>query len=149
MSIFLAQPTYGFSVDVRAEQAVIHELGKAIRVTDPRSSSWLPFNFNLSWVECLNRRTEFGVNYFMMLHADIKPEFGFAKMMLDEMQRTGAHLLAAVAPFKNYSGLTSTALEIPDDTPRRLTMKEIAKLPETFSLEDCKPFGAPLLVSFD
>lgn len=142
MSIFLALPSYDFKLDARIQNIVIAELGKAIRVTDPRAWSWLPFNFNLSWCECLNRRQEFGVDYFMMLHADVKPEWGFAAKMLAEMQAAGAHVLSAVSPFKSPSGLTSTALNIPDRSTRRLTMREIARLPETFALEDCKHLDA-------
>lgn len=137
MSIFLALPSYDLKLDTRANNAINYESGKIIRVTDPRSWSWIPYVFNLSWCECLNRRAEFGVNYFMMLHADIIPQFGFAAMMLEEMQRTGAHVLSAVSPFKSASGLTSTALRIPEKSNRRLTIREIAKLPKTFALEDC------------
>lgn len=140
MSIFLALPSYDLKIDARANNAINYESGKIIRATDPRSWSWIPYVFNQSWCVCLNQRKELGVDYFMMLHADILPEYGFAEKMLTEMQRTGAHLLSAVSPFKNNSGLTSTALNIPDHPTRRLTMKEIAKLPETFSLEDCKIF---------
>src|SRR5574342_505832 len=136
MSIFLALPSYDFKLDARINNVIIAELGKAIRVTDARAWSWLPYNFNLSWCECLNRRREFGVHYFMMLHADIKPEFGFAEKMLKEMQSAGAQVLSAVSPFKRSSGLTSTALNIPEQSTRRLTLRAIAKLPKPFAIKD-------------
>lgn len=146
-SIFLAQPTYDFKIDARISNVITAELGRTIKVVDPRSFSLIPYNFNLSWCECLNRRAEFEVDYFMMLHADVKPEPGFAGKMLAEMRRSGAHVLSAVVPFKNNSGLTSTALDfnvmdIPLELPRRLTMREVAKLPETFSLADCREIDA-------
>lgn len=155
MSIFLAQPTYDFKIDARISNVITAELGRTIKVADPRAFSLIPYNFNLSWCECLNRRAEFGVDYFMMIHADVKPEPGFARKMLAEMQRTGAHVLSAVVPFKNNSGITSTALgfeplEFPDRVPRRLTMREVAKLPKTFALADCReiePRAVNLLVN--
>lgn len=137
-AIFLAKPSYDGRVDERANLVVGSELSRPIKVIDARGSSAICHSFNSLWCKCLNSRDEFGVTHFMMLHADVRPQEGFAKIMLDEMKRTGADILSAVIPLKDQSGNTSTALARKGKDHRRLTLREIATLPATFGLEDVK-----------
>lgn len=99
--------------------------------------------FNYLWCEALNHREALGLTHFAMIHADIHPEAGWLDTMIDEMGRTGADVLSAVVAIKDCKGLTSTGLrerEWPHKT-RRLTMKEIMGLPETFEACPGKVLG--------
>jgi len=142
--IYLARPSADGKSDDQSNNVIRPSLGKEITVVDSFVTSLLAHGFNRMFCNCLNRRKELGVDYFMMLHADVRPELGFAEKMLDVMRKHEADLLSVVIPFRDYSGLTSTALsydacdnQLPKRHPRRITLKEVQKLPETFSLQDC------------
>ena len=63
----------------------------------------------------------------------------------------GADVVSTVLPIKDRRGVTSTAIDDPEDewTPlRRLTMREVHRLPETFSAQaDCGYPNNALLVN--
>lgn len=103
------------------------------------SNSLLCRSFNNLWAQALVARKTQGVTHFAMLHTDVAPEDFWLDKIWEEMLRVKADLLAVVIPIKNALGITSVAVDNPDDIwqPRRLTMTEVVKkLPETFSNND-------------
>lgn len=113
------------------------------------SSSVLTLNFNRMWAEALNAR-EHGFTHFAMLHDDVCPEPGWLDILLAEIEREQADVVASVIPIKSCHGLTSTAL---GNAPprnifrplRRLTMAETYNLPPTFSRKDIQLEGPDTL----
>lgn len=104
--------------------------------------SLLNLNFNRLWANALNCRAESGVTRFAMLHDDITPDLDWCDTLLEELDDTGADVLSVVIPLKDKRGLTSTGIRnaITGDI-RRLTMREVHRLPETFGLADALAAG--------
>lgn len=98
--------------------------------------SLLARNFNDLLCQALNAG---GYTHFLLLHADIIPMPGWLPKLHKIMEEKKCDVLSVVSPIKNNSGDTSTALQT-QGAPwyseafkaRKMTMKEIAKLPETF-----------------
>ena len=111
------------------------------------NSSLLTKTFNALWCAALNARAA-GVTHFAMIHADIHPSaHGWLDVMVGELVKHDADMIAAVSPLKNDFGLTSTAVAVDSCDPwlcRRLTMREVYELPETFGAADV---GGPLLLN--
>jgi hypothetical protein len=108
-------------------------------------------NFNKLWINAL-LQTGRPFTHFAMLHDDVEVSPRWISTLLGEMERTGADLMSVVIPIKNNHGLTSTGYGDPGDwyDYRRLTMREVFRLPETFSLDDlpkAKAAGKCLLVN--
>jgi hypothetical protein len=88
-----------------------------------------------------------GYDYFAMLHTDIAPEAGWVDRLWQVMVEHDADVVSAVSPIKSAEGLTSTAIdlsrgpEVRDWHVRRLTMREVMTLPETFSQADTVAAG--------
>ena len=84
-----------------------------------------------------------------MLHSDVgvrEPDFIFK--MLDAMTEHNLSVLSAAVMIKSGEGITSTAIDNREDFPRRLTLTELRKGPETLSNDVCKAmFGHPLLIN--
>lgn len=100
--------------------------------------------FNTLWTEALNLR-HLDIRYFAMIHDDIEAEEHWLDKLIDEKERVGADVIAAVSPIKSIEGVTSTALDQGDLwRVRRLAMHEVMDLPETFGTDDV---GHPLLVN--
>jgi hypothetical protein len=80
------------------------------------------------------------ISYFAMLHDDVTPAQGWLDQLIDDLEESGADVMAAVVPIKDQLGLTSTAIDDPDDpfnVFRRITMAELMRLPEVFTAADC------------
>jgi hypothetical protein len=89
-------------------------------------------NFNMLWCNALNTRN-LGWTHFAMVHHDVRPYGYWLGTMLREMREHQADLVSVVLPVKTDHGLTSTALfHRPTGRVRRLTMKEVTRLPVTF-----------------
>lgn len=104
-------------------------------------TSLLACNFNGLWCQYYNASVRGNpYDYFAMLHDDCQPHDGWVDMLIAELEHRRLDVLGVVSPIKDSNGLTSIALERPDgDTWRplaRLTMREIYRLPETFTSED-------------
>lgn len=118
------------------------------------TASLLAFGFNSLWHQAAAAAPQHGITHFAMLHADIEPQPWWVDVLHEEMDRTGADILSVVVPIKSPEGVTSTAIGDWHDEwaqPRRLTMREVVQLPETFSANDAScgvghPSG-PLLVN--
>lgn len=101
--------------------------------------SILPDNFNAMYIQALNGRVSHGITHFAIIHADVGPENGWLDTLLLEMWEHDADLIGTVIPIKDLRGNTSTALGLKDDhwhKKRRITMRECANLPATFTRED-------------
>jgi hypothetical protein len=103
-------------------------------------------NFNQLWCMALNvcSGPQPKHTHFAMLHGDITPPAGWLATLLAEMERVGADLISAAPAIKDLRGMTSAgiggnAVE-PWQPTRRFTVKELAKLPQTFRAAD---FGYP------
>lgn len=111
--------------------------------------SLLAQNFNILWCQALNECHQGRpVHYFAMLHADVEPQDGWLDVLVDELEARQLDVLGVVVPIKHQQGLTSLALAHDSGDPWRfkcrLTMREVYRLPETFTSED---IGAPLLLN--
>jgi hypothetical protein len=111
--------------------------------------SLLAQNFNQLWCQALNMCAEGErIDYFAMLHADVEPVDFWLDTLIEEMEANDLDVLGAVIPIKDLRGLTSIALARDDGDPWhphcRLTMKEVYRLPETFTSADV---GRPLLIN--
>lgn len=122
------------------------KLDLALKYTE---SSLLALNMNILWTWALNGAHQGdNIDYFAMQHPDIEPEDFWLDKLVVEMEAKELDVLGVVSPIKDQRGRTSTAMARPDgDTWRiygRLTMKEVHRLPETFTSED---LGHPLLIN--
>jgi len=111
--------------------------------------SLLAKTFNDMWCHCLNMRDEgHGITHFAMLHSDLWAQRLWARILHDELAATDADLCAAVVPIKDGDGLSSTAVSADDPFHRRrLTIKEVNRLPVTFDAEACGYPGRTLLAN--
>jgi hypothetical protein len=147
--VFLAVPTYDGSMQTATAHAIHTATNK--------------YRGGLEWADCPSSLLAMGFNrllsiglasgceYFCMLHADVAPDAGWVDILIDELQAHQADVISAVVPIKNQMGLTSTALDLGDDEHkwkcRRLTMKEVFDLPETFSAKDTMLPDRALLIN--
>lgn len=113
------------------------------------TSSLLTWTFNTLWAYALNARAR-GVTHFLMLHSDVRPSTkDWLRVMMREMERSGAQVLSAIIPIKSQGGLTSTAFDTDPWRPRKLSLREAAELPdETWSAEGLLVNTGLMLVDF-
>ena len=118
--------------------------------------SLLPCNCNGLWSAALNRRDTEGLEWFAMLHSDVAPEPFWIDTLVETAEFHNADILSVVIPFKDDTGLTSTAIAHPDDECRthcRLTVPQVRhpSFPTTFDIDAaCRALGSlppPLRVS--
>jgi hypothetical protein len=77
-------------------------------------------------------------DYFCLLHDDIIPQSDWIEVLVSEIQRVEADVLAVVIPARDRSGMTMTGIAESADLwsmVRRLSIKEVHALPETFGQE--------------
>jgi hypothetical protein len=134
--VFLAFPCHG-TVYFEAVQAAYSACRETPFALYRSEDSRLPHNFNKLWCVALNSRKQHGWTHFAMLHSDVAPERHWLDMLIDEQERLGVDVLAAVIPIKDTRGLTSTGVWNPETGQvRRLTMAEVMQLPETFTASE-------------
>lgn len=153
--VFVGMPRYTESAALGAAKAFLcPTCGSCELIGSEKASprtSLLDHCFNMLWAEALDRRDELGATHFAMIHADVEPPMGWLDDLAEELLRLDADIVSSVIPIKNSCGLTSTAIN-PNDcfaeygswVPRRLTMREVSQLPETFGAQDV---GCPLLLN--
>lgn len=137
---FLATPGYG-----RQTNAAGRAIWRASADMDSvwvagENSSLLAGNFNSLWCEALNivHRGK-RLDYFAMIHDDIWAADGWLDELIAEMEAKDLDMLGVVVPIKDTRGLSSCALHREGDNWRvaaRLTMREVFRLPETFTSDD-------------
>ena len=156
--VALMQPSVGHSLPAKgAARAFYCATTKGVKRREyERGTSCLTRTFNGLLCDALNDfhgtagRQKTPYTHMAMVHDDVCADSGWLDVMLDELDRTGADLISAVVPIKDQYGLTSTAIDTDDFwTPRRLTLREVFALPETFGAEDVRwnEFGGCLLVN--
>ena len=150
-TVFLSLPTGNRQLDYGAALAALclATEGKCRVIPAPSMNSLRCHGFNGAWCEALNRREENGITHFAMLHDDVIPERFWLDRLMEELPPGG--MVSAVVAIKSDWGLTSTAIDVRegDDLtmPRRLTLKEVHELPETFTAADVGYPGKALLVN--
>lgn len=138
MSVFLGIPTH----DGRVNQGIVNAIfsaGRSLSKTQIEFGSALTTNFNKLYCAALNNRKN-GITHFCMLHEDVWPQEPlWLDKMIALMKEVKADLLSAVVRLKDNSGLTSTAIEIPDETNHngfravKLTLEDAMNRPMTFT----------------
>lgn len=103
------------------------------------AGSLLANQFNHLLCAALNEAEQGAITHLAFLHADICPEDFWIDKLMAELEETGADFVSVVSPIKDVRGLTSCGIADPRISwhpKKRFTMRELAKLPETFSIED-------------
>lgn len=148
--VFLACPLHDGTLDLGAGSAL---WASATRNFDhlavPNVISLTAANCNNLLAMALNEQLRTPVAWFAMLHGDVQPDLWWVDTLVDLARRHDADLVSAVCAIKDDRGLTSTAVDNPDDPWNpycRLTLKQLrsGRLPETFSIDDvADAFGTP------
>ncbi len=150
--VYLAFPRHNRLVDIGAAQSIFatprseRNRHRYEMITGGKGTSLLPYTFNMLLNEALNN----GATHFAMLHSDIAPEPAWLDKLYDKLEEMSADVVSVVVPIKTPQGLTSTAIGSIDDewtVLKRLTMREVVKLPETFTAADAGFPGHPLLIN--
>lgn len=140
--VFIALPTYNGWFKAQAIIGLLLASRSAQVHYRPGFGSLLAMNFNGLWCKALNSRAEGQWTDWCMHHADISVvSEGWLDTLLQERRRVGADILSVVVPIKDDRCLTSTGVVQPDGTIRRLTLKEVYRLPETFCEADLERAG--------
>jgi SAM-dependent methyltransferase len=133
--VLLSTPSNGTVQDVSAQSAEWASGGKYKTGRTRPASSVLTEAHNSGWCDALNMSPR--PRYFAQQHSDVHSVPGWIDVMVDELEASGAGLLAAVVAIKDTRGLSSTTVFDPVKRwHRRLTMREVYTLPETFGVED-------------
>lgn len=113
--IFCGIPTYDERLEHRTATAVqsLASKGKRKVLASYGAASLLCLNFNTLYASALNAREEYGVKWFVMLHADMIPEEGWLDTLIEEAESNNADMMGVVSPIKSLQGLTSTAIDDP------------------------------------
>lgn len=121
-------------------------VGKSVLRIPPERGSNLAHSFNKGLCFAMNMRDGIEecpisdkATHLAIQHADMQPTEYWLDILYDEMVKTGADFIAGIAVIKSPGGKTSTAINDADtnwNPWRRLTLKEVFSLPETFSFED-------------
>jgi hypothetical protein len=134
--VLVSIPTYG-GLDFRTFEALSSASRKgAVAGVQYVKSSFLTKCFNQLWCRALNARESQGLTHFAMLHGDVVPMSLWLDHMLEIASETNADVLSVVMPMKSEHGVTSTAIESADRMkPTRFTLKQLDKMPVTFTHE--------------
>jgi hypothetical protein len=157
-AIFLACPTHNGQVNITTSRKIWLDASEN-RPTIPAmsSNSLLAHGFNNFLCEALNKRDQYNIKWFAMLHADVIPERFWLDKLIQLAEQNNADLLSVVIPFKDASGITSAALSNPDSdfgALMRLTLAQVngGRLPKTFDLGDvvrhCTSISTELIENF-
>ena len=137
-TVFLGLPAGDTYADISCLESLIGVSGSPFpAIIMPNVRSTLTGNFNALWCEALNARAERGVTHFAMIHSDIAPSsLGWlGDILLELLARPSWVCLSTVIPIKSAEGLTSTGMDTHRWRPRRFTMHEAYRLPETWGTD--------------
>jgi predicted O-methyltransferase YrrM len=101
-------------------------------------------DFNALWSRALNRAEAGEITHAAMLHADITPDAGFVDKLMDEIEELDLDMLSVACPLKDNRAILNCGIGKANNrwgAFRRLTVKELLKLPPTFGLDDLKQQG--------
>ena len=131
-SVFLAVPYYD-SLIPQALPGLMLPSETARLSINLEGGSLLGLVFNRLWCAALNGRGDKALTHFAMHHADIQAPPGWLDVLLAEMDRAGADVMAAIVPIKDGRGLTTTGVQDPrTGRIRRFTVREVLNFPATF-----------------
>ncbi len=130
---FIAVPCYDTIAPEALEGLILATKGRWL--IQPRKGSLLSLVFNQTFADALNTRNQEDWTHYAMHHADIQAPPLWVDTLIEEMRKNGADIIAAVVSIKDNRRLTTTGLH-KDGQTRRLSMKEIHKLPPTFDARD-------------
>lgn len=140
-AVFVALPTYNGWHKSQAITGLLLATSRAHLHYELGFGSLLATNFNQLLCTARNSRPQCPWSHFAMHHADLSAPEGWLDTLLDEMDRVGADVLSAVVAIKDERRLSSSGAVQGDGSIRRLTLKEVHRLPETFSAADLPSVG--------
>ena len=133
-SVFLAVPHYDALIPQALPGLMLPSESARLSI-NLEGGSLLAMVFNRLWCAALNARRTKELTHFAMHHADIQAPPGWLDVLLGELDRTGADVMAAIIPIKDGRGLTTTGVQDPVSSRiRRFTVREVLNFPETFDV---------------
>ena len=143
MKLLIGVPTYDGRIDFQVHGKIYEEIaGRPDYAVACWQSSLLAQAFNALYCTALNGRPE--CQYFLLWHSDVRVASAkFLDGMVAELHSLKAGCLSVMIPIKDERGLTSSGLIFKHNGAlkrRRLTMKESARLPQTFDSESLAKF---------
>jgi SAM-dependent methyltransferase len=140
MRILQVMPRYSAQGHFEAIESFYHSLGEGSPNKICRYSPQVPLLatcFNDAWAKALDEFEKGNINGVAYQHSDVVPPVGWLDILYRQKCEIGCDLISAVISIKDDRGLSSTAVDDTGDEwlPRRLTMQEVLKLPETFTDE--------------
>jgi hypothetical protein len=137
LSVFLASPTNGSTIDAVFPGQALCTL-EGVRVNLRKLSTGThALNYTTLWAEALDGRKAWSTTDWIMQHSDVAAPPGFVDHLCDLRRREDVDILSVVIPIKDKRGITSTAIgDWMGGVVKRLTMKEIFRLPLTFDIDD-------------
>jgi hypothetical protein len=105
-------------------------------------------NFNGLWTMALNGYEKGYFTHFIMLHSDVTPHDWWVDTLYDEMEKAKVSLLSVAVAIKDDRGVLSCGIgnrKSPWNPWRRLTIKELEKLPDTFGAAEMGYPGGQIL----
>ncbi len=147
--VFVALPSYNGFIKAQALLGLLLPSATCFLHYELGFGSLLATNFNHLLCKARNSRAEGKWTDFGMHHADISAPPGWLDVMVEEKRRTSADILSVVVPIKDERRLTSTGTVQEGGHIRRLTLKEVHQLPETFCAADLAQLGihTPMVVN--
>ncbi len=139
--VFVALPSYNGFIKAQALLGLLLPSATCFLHYELGFGSLLATNFNHLLCKARNSRAEGKWTDFGMHHADISAPPGWLDVMVEEKRRVGADILSVVVPIKDERRLTSTGVVQEGGHIRRLTLKEVYQLPETFCADDLWKIG--------
>ncbi len=109
---------------------------------DNNANGW--DDFTTLWARALNKYEAGGCTHAAMLHSDITPGVGWIDVLMDELEERGLDFISVGCPTKDRRGVLNGGIGSTNNRwgPwRRLTVKELLRLPGTFDLDDLKRLG--------
>lgn len=141
--VLLALPRLGNPVFENGVAALVHASDDRIDMTaEPRDCSLLAYGFNIAWCKFANDPS---YTHFAMLHADVHASMYWIDTLIYECK--DFDVVHAPVAIKDDRGYTSTGLGLPFQPfgrVRRITTKELQRLPQTFDGPTaCAVLGEP------
>ena len=96
-------------------------------------------DMNRLWADGLTFGAKGQMTHFAMLHSDCVPDPGWVDRLIDRLDDRGDDLCSCAIALKDLRGLTSSGVGDPAHpwAPfRRFTFRELANMPDTFSIAD-------------
>ena len=147
--LLIANPSYDGRYQNLSAQLVAHRSLERDTYHIEQWSSALTSSFNQMWCAGLNMRLTDGITHFLLWHADVRPQgMDWLDILFQEMAMAGADVLSAIIPIKDDKGVTSTAFDVRQWQPLRVTQKQASELPETWTAENLLINTGLMLVDF-